>query len=181
MSRQIIFNMINSEREYQDSKWGTDFDDQNTPNDWVAYITSYASRASAMDLTPEDFEIAMVKVAALAVAAIETLRRNGQLAARHYDEAITEEFGGRPVTFDSLPEVEGLTLRDISSEAVRQYEAAGVGAYTIENPVGLYTRDGGTTHRVVDSNGVVHCVPFPNEGRTVLRWQNRDLSVPCNF
>lgn len=85
MSRQNIFNMIDDEREYQDGKWGTEFDDKNTANDWVSYLTRYAAKAAEFELTPEAFEIAMVKVASIAVAAIEASRRNGGPALRHYD------------------------------------------------------------------------------------------------
>lgn len=188
MSRQNIFNMIDSEREYQDSKWGQDFDERNTVNDWTTFINRYASRASEAE-SSEEFEIAMVKVAALAVAAIETCRRDG-IAPRHYDipvveatdEALAELFGlTEGLTFDQLPEIEGLSLRDISTEEVRVYETAGIGEYRISNPVGVYLREGGTTHRIVDSQGICHCIAFPNEGRTVLRWQNKDLTVPCNW
>ena len=189
MSRQNIFNMIDSEREYQDAKWGPEFDDRNTANDWCAYINNYASRASTFDLNQDEFEIAMLKVAALAVAAIETSRRNAGPAPRHYDQqpeavdaAVENLFGlSEGLTFDQLPEVDGLRLCDISTEEVRVYEVAGAGEYRIANPVGVYLREGGTTHRVVDSQGICHCIPFPNEGRTVIRWQNKDLRVPCNW
>lgn len=53
--------------------------------------------------------------------------------------------------------------------------------YRIGNPVELYTRPGGTTHRVVDSAGVVHCVPAPGIFGCVLRWQTKDLNNPVQF
>src|SRR5574341_470053 len=101
MCRKDIFDQIEDERDYQDAQWGTEFDDRNTANDWVTYITQYASRAGVMNVTPDDFEQAMVKVAALAVAAIETSQRNSGPAARHYDagkpcppEAVDQAFTG---------------------------------------------------------------------------------------
>lgn len=96
------------------------------------------------------------------------------------DEVMASIFDDQ-LDFEDLPEQPGLILRDISCEEFRVYKVSGGDEYRIENPVGLYYRDGGSTHRVVDSQGVSHCVPFPNEGRTVLRWQNKDLSVPVNF
>lgn len=90
--RQAILDLIASEREYQEAKWGVRFDDQNTINDWVAYIANYASNAAfepnnAQDVVGrrEHQRTQLVKVAALAVAAIETIDRNGELARRHYD------------------------------------------------------------------------------------------------
>lgn len=81
--RQKIFNMIDSEREYQDSKWGPAFDEKNTINDWATFVTRFANRASEAT-SQEEFEIEMLKAASVAVAAIETVRRSG-VAARHYD------------------------------------------------------------------------------------------------
>lgn len=51
------------------------FDMQNTMNDWVAYISAYSGRAADKvarnDREECDFRANMIKVAALAVAAIE--------------------------------------------------------------------------------------------------------------
>ncbi len=73
MSRTMIYEQIDAEREYQDRKFGPVFDTGNRPNDWVAFIAAYAGRAFASDretYTPS-YRSLMVKVAALAVAAIE--------------------------------------------------------------------------------------------------------------
>jgi hypothetical protein len=52
-----------------------DFDKGNSQNDWVSYITAYAGRASQKVLKNEkqneNFRDNMIKVGALAVAAIE--------------------------------------------------------------------------------------------------------------
>lgn len=86
--RQAIFQQIDGEREYQDQKWGTEFDDKNTANDWARYIADYTMKATPMKgFSQEVFEKHMMKVATLAVAAIETSRRNGGPAPRHYDDA----------------------------------------------------------------------------------------------
>lgn len=85
MTRQEIFQKIQAERDYQDQKWGTEFDDQNTINDWVAYINQYASKATAED-TSGNMVVYLIKVAALALAAIEAHERNKGFALRHYDD-----------------------------------------------------------------------------------------------
>lgn len=59
--------------------------------------------------------------------------------------------------------------KDLSVEEWREYDFGGR-TYRIENPVSLYMREGGTTHRIVDSNDVVHCVPAPGFNGCVLRW-----------
>lgn len=84
MSREQIFAEIDAEREYQEGRWGTDFDDQNTPNDWVSYITRYLGNTCGFDIDPAERRQQLVKVAALAVAAIETQERVG-VVPRHYD------------------------------------------------------------------------------------------------
>lgn len=86
--RANIFAEIEFERGYQDGRWGTEFDDKNTANDWVTYITHYATKAAPLTLDVENFEEQMMKVAALAVAAIEVSRRNGGPAPRHYDQGV---------------------------------------------------------------------------------------------
>jgi len=63
---------------------------------------------------------------------------------------------------------------DISCEEYREYFLIDSGhTYRIDKPVSLYIRKGGSTHRVVDSIGVMHCVLSPETGRAVLRWKNK--------
>lgn len=81
---QVVVN-LKAEREYQETRWGTEFDDQNSANDWVSYINRYTAKACEFNISQDEFEEAMLKVAAIAVGAIETSRRNGGPAARHYD------------------------------------------------------------------------------------------------
>lgn len=69
---------------------------------------------------------------------------------------------------------------DISTEEYREYDFDGR-VYRIDNPQQLYYRPGGEVHRVVDSVGIVHAVPAPGVRGAVLRWKNRDISVPVNF
>lgn len=53
--------------------------------------------------------------------------------------------------------------------------------YHIDGPQTLYTHDGATTHRVLDSTGVVHCVPAVGQHGCVLRWLPRDAKDPVQF
>jgi hypothetical protein len=53
--------------------------------------------------------------------------------------------------------------------------------YRIDNPKKLYYRDGGSTHRVLDSEGVVHCVPSVGVAGTTLTWKNRLGYEPVQF
>ncbi|KKN77452.1 hypothetical protein LCGC14_0360110 [marine sediment metagenome] len=99
MSREQILNGISVERNRQDGLWGNDFDDKNTPNDWVAYVNNYLAQGAydgrSEEYTVEKFRIALVKAATICVAAIEAIDRNGKCADRHYDkkenETILEE------------------------------------------------------------------------------------------
>jgi hypothetical protein len=65
---------IAEERKRQLEKWGNDFDDANTEQDWAGFVMHYTavgitSRLGAAPGRP--FREAMLKVATLAVAAIE--------------------------------------------------------------------------------------------------------------
>lgn len=69
---------------------------------------------------------------------------------------------------------------DITTEEWREYDFGGR-AYRIESPAKLMFRPGGETHRVVDSAGIVHCVPAPGMRGCALRWKNKDADRPVNF
>ena len=62
---------------------------------------------------------------------------------------------------------------DLNMELWREYDFGGR-VYRIELPLTLYYRAGGTTHRVLGSDGVVHCLPVPGAHGCVLRWANHD-------
>lgn len=83
-----------------------------------------------------------------------------------------------PVVIETLPT--GITKQDLTIEQWREYDFGGR-TYRITAPTALYLRDGGTTHRVLGSDGVVHCVPAPGTGDCVLRWQNKDPLNPVGF
>lgn len=68
VNTMAILDEIRQERGYQRTKYGTDFDDANTMQDWAAFIMSYL----ASGRPPRE---ALLKVATLAVAAIEAIDR----------------------------------------------------------------------------------------------------------
>lgn len=53
--------------------------------------------------------------------------------------------------------------------------------YKIHNPVKFWHRTGGETHRVLDSDGVVHIVPAPGVNGCVMRYKKIDGVDPCKF
>lgn len=75
---------------------------------------------------------------------------------------------------------------DISSEVWREYSYPdgtpnGTLKYKIHNPVRMFMRAGGTTHRVLDGDGIVHVVPAPGHNGCVLRYRPRDVDNWCQF
>jgi len=76
-AREKVYAEIDKERAYQDGKWGgTSFDDTQTEQDWEKYIKEYSQgegRAAG-----RAFRERMIKTAALAVAALESLNRKEQ-------------------------------------------------------------------------------------------------------
>lgn len=81
MSRDTIFAEVDAERQYQETKWGNDNDDKANLEDWVSWISHHSSRWFPGGFRPHTketrtaFRKQMVKVAALAVAAIEAIDR----------------------------------------------------------------------------------------------------------
>ena len=84
---------IMREFRYSREKYGDSFDQKNTMNDWVAYISQYAGKActyfSDADVkTRADarakFRTMMLKVANLALCAM-LAEEQGWLVERHYD------------------------------------------------------------------------------------------------
>lgn len=73
-----------------------------------------------------------------------------------------------------------LTAHDISCEEWREYDWVGR-VYRIERPVTLYLKSDGTIHRVLDEDGVVHCVPTVGERGCALRWKNKPGHAPAEF
>jgi hypothetical protein len=76
-----------------------------------------------------------------------------------------------------------LIVGDIYNESWREYEwesEFGVRTVRIENPITLYFRPNGSTHRVWDGN-VVYCIPAPGRMGCVLKWSPKDPTRPVEF
>lgn len=70
---EIIEN-IRRERERQFDLPGSEWDSQNSPGDWIAMINHYVSkevRTKGVAPVREDFEDALIKAAAIILAALE--------------------------------------------------------------------------------------------------------------
>lgn len=85
MPRSAILSEIDAERAHQEKKWGNIADDtKNKPNDYVAFIAYHSTRWFSGEFAPYDaetiaeFRKEMIKVAAVAVAAVESLERQGK-------------------------------------------------------------------------------------------------------
>ena len=92
-NRGNVLIEINNERIYQENKWGNKADDTlNTPNDYIAYMNAYSTRwfpggfAPYAPETVDQFRKSMVKTAAIAVAAIESIDRQRETAGRTFYE-----------------------------------------------------------------------------------------------
>jgi len=68
----------------------------------------------------------------------------------------------------------------LKEELWREYDFAGR-IYRIDNPQILVYHDGGSTHKIVDSDGIVHCIPTPGYMGCVLRWKNKEGFPPVKF
>lgn len=90
--RQNIFAEIENERQTQDAQWGGPaHDDKHTSYDWIAYIVRHTGKAVFWPWDAQGFRKQMVRVAALAVAAIEWVDRG---ADRRVEESVDEVSGG---------------------------------------------------------------------------------------
>ena len=69
---------------------------------------------------------------------------------------------------------------DLTEELWREYDFGGR-VYRIEAPQKLWYSAGGSTHRVQDASGVIHCVPVPGKDGCALRWMTRDVKNPVQF
>lgn len=76
---------------------------------------------------------------------------------------------------------ENYTQADISSEEWRQVELEGNLKVHIQHPQTLIIRKGGSTHRVIDKEGVVHCYAAPETGKSVIRWKSKEGEPPVKF
>lgn len=64
-----------AERQRQDAKWGgPEHDDQHSPDEWLGFIQEKWAGAHE-SLTADEYRYQLVQIAALAVAAIESLDR----------------------------------------------------------------------------------------------------------
>lgn len=68
---------VEGERQYQNTKWGgATHDDHHAPDDWLRFLDEHVGKArSAAPVGWPEYRQRLLEVAALAVAAVETLDR----------------------------------------------------------------------------------------------------------
>lgn len=105
MSRKSIFAEVEERRVYQEGKWGNVSDDTRmSPWDWVAVIASYSTKwmrglfAPLPSADTSKFRKAMLDVAAIAVAAVESLDRQ-RFANGHAFYEETSNLSHPPMTY----------------------------------------------------------------------------------
>lgn len=87
-----VYEEIQAERAYQDKKWGHEIDDtKNTPWTWSSYIGQYSTKWMVGTFPPlskfvDDFRSKMIKVAAIAVAAVESIDRQRANSSKAFFE-----------------------------------------------------------------------------------------------
>ena len=62
-------------------------------------------------------------------------------------------------------------IADISSEEWREVVTNEGLTFRIPKPVTLIIRKGGSTHRVINTNGEVWCYVAPETGKSVIKWK----------
>ena len=108
MSRKVVYKAIDSERNYQDSRWNeetTSSGGQHSPEEWFMYIEDYVneakhilSRKNVNEAYPKAMDI-MRKVAGMAVAAMEQNGTNNR--------AIELPISTKPKIDDACPKCKG--------------------------------------------------------------------------
>ena len=75
MTRDIVYGIINNERDYQDAKWGgKEHDAGHDVGSWLVYMRHYMNLAeNAISTSTDDREALrmIVKITALGVACLE--------------------------------------------------------------------------------------------------------------
>lgn len=66
-----VFAEIANEREYQDTIWGAVADATHSDEEWSRFIEDYSKGLGRAEKYKGDFRTRMIKVAAIAVAAVE--------------------------------------------------------------------------------------------------------------
>lgn len=86
---------------------------------------------------------------------------------------------------ETLIKEQTLKRGDLTTEEWREYEFMDdfgtLRNYRITEPVEVRWRNSGTTHRVLDVNGIVHCVPGPGIRNCVLRWKTKPGTNPISW
>ena len=78
-AQSLIVAQILDERQRQDEKWGgADHDDEHEATEWLSFIDEHRLRARKVVSDRDAFRHRLVIIAALAIAAIESIDRGGR-------------------------------------------------------------------------------------------------------
>lgn len=119
----------------------------------------------------EDLEFLRSTIGRLQGRLIDACTLNSQLVEKN--EVLKDQL-------EKEKDVDRIRIHDIADELWREYDFGGR-IYRIEQPKTLYYHPRGTTHRVLDCNNVVHCVPAPGILGCVLRWEPANPEYPVRF
>lgn len=79
---QALVDVV-QERAAQDVQWGgPEHDDEHQPWEWVGFIEKHLKRANSCNNSLETYRAEMVKIAAVAIAQVESLDRTGTFLRR---------------------------------------------------------------------------------------------------
>lgn len=91
-----VLGAISEERARQAAEWGgAAHDDGHDPFDWLLYLSKHLTKASAFARSPDGYRRQLVRVAALAIAAVESRDRVEKLDAARSREDFTSGPGLR--------------------------------------------------------------------------------------
>lgn len=75
-NRHQVYRLIDDERDYQDSRWGTTHDSEHSPTEWLLFLQRYITLAIAIEGASKADNAAeqmgaIRKITAIGVAAME--------------------------------------------------------------------------------------------------------------
>lgn len=119
-----------------------------------------------------------------------TIKQRVAISEEHKACGLKDEAKAERVNIIDATKPARTHCRSVTDELWREYEYFGpvVGddegvqsLYHIDHPVMVYFRPDGRFHRILDSEGIVHCVPAPGQFGCVLRWMPKDAKNPVQL
>ena len=122
-AREEIYREVDRERYRQDKKWGgPKHDDEHSHKEWVGFLVQNASRCLNLDESFHDFRTCMVRVAALAVAAIESNDRQYPPPKFEKVDVLPKSPSSLIEQFRDCVEVEDLDTEEHKAEVAKELQ-----------------------------------------------------------